>query len=297
MSLREVYRHDLSPSLHGLCVQRAAEYYAAFTHFAHVPRNLQQQQPPEPAALLPTLFEIRAGETQPPSHSACAGKDADADDGKASTQPAQPAVAIDWDFGDTAVAAAGDSGNGDGASGGGGGGGVIGIDWDLGDLAAVSADPDRGEAQGAGAEDPGPGPGGGDGAAIDIKWDIDMTDSGAGGGGAGGGGGISIDWDIAMDGSGAAAGGGEGSSADPNNQAGTGEGAAGDVEDADGVAAARLERDGEYRSRLMDDLLELRAFLAQVGRAGRGMYRTLGKGGRVLAWVRRACVHAGHRQV
>jgi hypothetical protein len=40
--------------------------------------------------------------------------------------------------------------------------------------------------------------------------------------------------------------------------------AGGADDDPDEVAACRLEADGDFRSRLVDDLLELRAFLVQV---------------------------------
>ncbi|PNH00245.1 F-box/LRR-repeat protein 2, partial [Tetrabaena socialis] len=237
-------------SLHDPRLQAAADYYAAFTRFAHTPRAPKPAASAaapastsapegasvspclEPTSMLPTLFEIRARRTQPPPPPATA------DEGAAP----------------------------------GGGGAVVDIDWDL-DLGAAEAD---GGAEAAGA-DGGAGPSGGadGGGGGGIDWDIDMAEAGtSGGGGAdgGGGGAVTIDWDIELDGAGAdnnragAPASASGAASDAAAAAADGAAAAAAVPptDPDDVAAARLERDADYRSRLLDDLLELRAFLAQA---------------------------------
>lgn len=61
-----------------------------------------------------------------------------------------------------------------------------------------------------------------------------------------------IDWDIGVSSSGAAEGGSGGGAGGLSSGVG-----------AEGVVAARLAADGEYRNRLLDDIYELRAFLMQ----------------------------------
>ncbi|KAG2493959.1 hypothetical protein HYH03_007889 [Edaphochlamys debaryana] len=270
--------------LHDPRLQAAADYYAAFTRFAHAPRVAKGAAaagaaaaagpPLEPASMLPTLFEIRARQTQPPPP--------EDDAAEASTSAA--AGGIDWDIGGGAADASSSAAPA----------AAVDIDWDLG---AATAD--------AGGDGDGDGGGGGGG----INWDFDMTDTGGGGGPGGDADGgaaaaaapIAIDWDIEVDAVGDAA------AANANNAAGTGAAAdAADVAaaggaasgDPDDVAAARLERDGEYRARLVDDLMELRAFLAQrkaelssaggealAAAAPEGVSVTSVDGGAVAGWL------------
>ena len=232
--------------------QEAAEYYAAFTRFAHAPRAgapssakgpaSSASAPPalEPESMLPVLFEIRNRRTAPPeAESGAAGAGASGQGG---------GIEIDW----------GDSGG----DAGGAGVAAIDIDWD-----APTAAPEGDAAAAAGP-------------AVDINWDFDMADLAAAAGDDAGGtaaaptadasaGPVGIDWDIEVDAAGDAA-------ADANNRAGDvaegeaaaslsgGGGGGASSGDPDDVAAARLERDADYRARLVDDLTELRAFLAQV---------------------------------
>ncbi|KXZ55081.1 hypothetical protein GPECTOR_3g237 [Gonium pectorale] len=250
--------------LHDPALQAAGEYYAAFSRFAHGPREARSGAAAAspslaPADMLPTLFEIRERQTQPPAEAA---------EPEASSQQgpgtAAGGIDIDWDVGgagaeDDGAAAAAMAAGGEA---GGSGGGVVEIDWDF----ALAADDAGGGVDTGGA--------GGEGGG--INWDIDVSapdaagdGSAAGDGGAAAAGPITIDWDIAVDSAGdtaaagtssAAAAAGDGGAAQVAEAAG-GRGC-GSSTDPDDVAAARLERDGEYRARLMDDLLELRAFLA-----------------------------------
>jgi hypothetical protein len=145
----------------------------------------------------------------------------------------------------------------------GGGGAAEGISWDLGDLSAgVDTAGESGEGAAAGiswdvaVEPEAAGAAGTDAAAAggpSLNWDIDlsgidMEESGQGAEAAAGG----IDWGIDT----AAAGGAE-SGSTPVAAAG----AAGSGSISTDAAAARLQCDSEYRSQLLDDLQELRAFL------------------------------------
>ncbi|EFJ50509.1 hypothetical protein VOLCADRAFT_80276 [Volvox carteri f. nagariensis] len=215
-------------SLHDPRLQSAAEYYAAFTRFAHAPRGQRGGGASaaadlglEPSAMLPTLLEIRARQTQPPASSEdTAGAAAAA----ASSVVVQEATA-------------------------GRGGGII--DWDLGTQEAA---------------EPGPG------AVVDIDWDVGLGGEEAGAaadGGGGGGGGGGINWDIDM----------------PDETSGAGGDTATTTAPAEAAApATTIDWDIAYRARLMDDLLELRAFLAQVRLRGRPRKTELsGSGNELLA--------------
>jgi hypothetical protein len=135
-----------------------------------------------------------------------------------------------------------------------------GISWDLGDLTAAAAG-----AAGAAAGD-----GGG------ISWDVGVEEPAAGEAGeAAAAAGPSLDWDIDMSGIGVeSAGESMVAAAAPGIDWGvdldaTAAGAAGSTATADAAAAGssgdaaadRLQHDSEYRSQLLDDLQELRAFL------------------------------------
>ncbi|GIM06415.1 hypothetical protein Vretimale_10743 [Volvox reticuliferus] len=233
-------------SLHAPRLQSASEYYAAFTRFAHAPRGQRATAAEadlalEPSKMLPILFEIRERRTEPPLALG------DASAAATSQTTAGGDGGINWDL----------SPHGDGKA---AAGTTVDIDWDVG----------PGGEEAAAAGDAG---GGGE-----INWDIDFQDAAAGtaatdSAGAGADAAVvapvTIDWDIEVDAVGADA------AADAeNNLAGVSisggdagpsalAAAAGKLTDPDNIAAARLERDGEYRARLMDDLLELRAFLAQ----------------------------------
>lgn len=224
--------------------QLAASYYAAFTRFAHAPRGPRGLLPAaadvglEPATMLPTLYEIRECQTQ------ASARTEDSAAAVISTQEVTPASdGIDCDAvpqgqGDARVV-----------------GDIEGINWDIAvgveDMAAAGSNAAGG------------------GGGVDINWDIDMTEEAAAVDVASSTAPtpIAIDWDIEIDTVGDAA------ATDVDNTlvdvedrdpATSAPLAAAEVMDADDVAAARLERDGEYRARLHDDLLELRAFLAQV---------------------------------
>ncbi|GLC43473.1 hypothetical protein PLESTM_001477200 [Pleodorina starrii] len=232
-------------SLHDPRLQTAADYYAAFTRFAHAPRGQRaaavNASGLEPSTMLPTLFEIRARQTQPPApaEAALAGPS------ESGVQEATTAGGIDWDVapqeGDGAAAA----------------GAAIDIDWDV--------------ALGGGEEDAGAAGGGGEGGG-GINWDFQVPAEASASAEAGDGAAeasaapIAIDWDIEVDAVGDAVADAENNLLGGSEGEGTAAAAAGPTAtaamDPDDVAAARLEQDAEYRARLMDDLLELRAFLA-----------------------------------
>ncbi|GAB4823290.1 hypothetical protein N2152v2_010336 [Parachlorella kessleri] len=245
----------------------------------------------EATELLPTLREVVEGRTAPPSQQE-PGSSADVAvepgegylgggtrldaPGEAAAQ--QPPAGISWDLDDLSVSAAAggdlDAGSGAGAVGsaaGAGGGGDSsaggGISWDLGDLAAAleaaggAADgttEDQSAAGAAAAAGTGAGGGGGEGVAgpaVDISWDIDMTTAGEEAGE------LSVveqqreGQERGQGGGGAAAAGGTGT-------AGDGGGRLAAFADAP-PELRRLLEDGAYRAKLLDDLFELRAFLAQ----------------------------------
>ena len=136
------------------------------------------------------------------------------------------------------------------------------ISWDI-DLSSSGAG--RGDpSDGAGPGERGSAPA----AAAAIDWGIDLSGAGASSAAA-----IDIDWDISS--LGGASGGLFSSTSAPGEEQGGHKGAAvatsGDEAGSsalEGCAAAtvilRLERDADYRGRLLDDLQELRAFLVQV---------------------------------
>ncbi|KAG1671710.1 hypothetical protein FOA52_007502 [Chlamydomonas sp. UWO 241] len=221
----------------------AVAYYRAFSSYAH--------GTPGDEPVLETLAEVREERTAPPSadgagpmqeepEAAAALEvnwDLDMDlGGGGDDAPAAPA-GIDWDLD---LGAGGTEGDAPAAP--------AGIDWDL-DLSAVVVAPE-GEGEGA-ASSAAAGPDGGEtscagAAAVDIDWGIDMA------GDADTVPALDIDWDVgAVEVEVGSSGGG---ADQPSSAAG-----------ARGRAAvlARLERDADYRSRLVDDLQELRSFLFQ----------------------------------
>jgi hypothetical protein len=258
-SLMEQVVQDLrSPKL-----QSVINYYQHFTQYAHgtaadkaaaAPQQ-QQAAPQDLPDVLHVLTEVREGTTAPykgstsadVANNAAAASSPAIDWGLGGADAAADASAgVDWGISttDTAAADAGEAG---------------GISWDLGDLTAAAGGTDAaGESSGAAgiswdvaveAEAEGPA-GASDAAAAgpSLNWDIDlsgidMEDSGQGAAVTGGGGGI--DWGI------------DDSSAATGVQPGA---AAGSGASAD-ASAARLQLDSEYRSQLLDDLQELRAFL------------------------------------
>lgn len=245
-------------------LQQVVNYYQHFTQYAHsadadkaASAPQQQQQQDQLPAVLPILTEVREARTAP-----WKGSTADA----ANNAAAAAAPMIDWGMGDDSAGAAGDAGGvdwgisaADTSAAAGGGGADGGISWDLGDLSAAAA----GEGDAAGgaggiswevAVEP-EAEGTADAAAASggpsLNWDIDMSGidmeesgQGAAAGTAAGG----IDWGIDSDA--AAAGAAEASS--------TTAAAGSSSTDA---SAARLQHDSDYRSQLLDDLQELRAFL------------------------------------
>jgi len=241
-------------------LQPIIAYYQHFTQYAHstnadkaASAPQQQTSPQELPHVLPILTEVRAGTTTPwqGSSSADAANNAAAaaaaptiDWGMGdSTSGAEASGGVDWGItpDDSAAAAAGDAG---------------GISWDLGDLTAAAGGADStGETGAAGgiswdvAVEPEP-EGGADAAAAastgpSLNWDIDLSgiDMEASGQGAAAAG---IDWGI---------------DAPVEGAQGGGSGAAGAEAVSSDASAARLQHDSEYRSQLLDDLQELRAFL------------------------------------
>lgn len=258
-SLFEQMISDLrSPKL-----QSVINYYQHFTHYAHstsTDKPAQQQQDTASGDLpnvLPVLAEVREGKTAP-----WTGPTADAANNAAATAAAP---AIDWGMGDSGAAGGGvDWGISAAEASAGGEGAAEGISWDLGDLSAgVDAAGESGEGAAAGiswdvaVEPDAAGAAGLDAAAAGgptLNWDIDlsgidMEESGQGAEAAAGG----IDWGIDA----AAAAAGAESASTPAAAAG----AAGSGSISTNAAAARLQCDSEYRSQLLDDLQELRAFL------------------------------------
>ena len=173
--------------------------------------------------------------------------------GGGDAEVAPPAGGINWDFG-ADLMAEGDSAAAPPPAGG--------IDWDLGALLSAeggeaSSSPaaeavaeaggiswDIGSALGAGGGD-----GLADGASVGIDWAIDLSGAGAAETPA-----IAIDWDI-----------GTAPTAAPllSPPTGGGDRCEGTVVGRAAVVL-RVERDADYRSRLTEDLQELRAFLMQV---------------------------------
>lgn len=251
-------------------IAAATEHYAAWTAFAHassqsanIATSSSSTGTTSAAAkevLLPTLAEVREGRTAPPVQ---------ATSGRSNANSAA-AVAIDWDlggFGDsfadtvagpvavnwdidvgTSGAAAATAGTADG------------IDWDF-DLSVVHADEDVTTPHAA-PEASGPGTA----AAEGIDWGIDLTETGTAAAAAA----TMIDWDVVAEDEavpqeqqgdpGVST---SGTDTDITNNAAAGASGASPSE-PDAVAALRLERDADYRARLLDDLHELRAFLATV---------------------------------
>jgi hypothetical protein len=256
-ALMEQVVEDLrSPKL-----QAVINYYQHFTQYAHgaaadkAAAGPQQQQaaPQDLPDVLHVLTEVREGTTAPYKGSTSADA--------ANNAAAASGPAVDWDLGcvDAAADAPADVDWGisttDTAAADAGG-----ISWDLGDLTAAAGGADAAGESGAAAgiswdvaveaEAEGT-PGASDAAAAgpSLNWDIDlsgidMEESGQASPAVAGGGGI--DWGI--DDSSSAAGG-----AQPG--AAVASGASADA------SAARLQLDSEYRSQLLDDLQELRAFL------------------------------------
>lgn len=210
--------------------------------------------------LLPTLQEVRDGRTEPPAvtappepaaaaaASASGGTDwggLDAGAGGDDNGDAAGGGGISWDLGATA------GGNGDTAA----AGESEGISWDLGDLGEALEAAGGGEGEGAAAGEGVP--------TLDISWDIDLTTAGEEGAEAAVAGAADEAQPAAAAGGGAAAAGGGG--------------AAGAAFAEAPAEVQRLIEDHAYRARLLDDLLELRAFLLQV-RAAWGLLLGLSVG-------------------
>lgn len=232
-------------SLQAAQVTQAAEYYAAVV----AQQEQEQEQQPGgggaqgPPQLLPVLAEVREGRTAPPEPAASEPAAASVDAHDASSGDA--GVQVDWDL-SAALEAVGGGDGGDGGD----GSGAAGISWQL-DAADLSAGG-------------GPGPSG-------ISWDVEVdAPEGASGGESAGADGMpaGISWDIDISGAGeaeriaAAADGGGARSGGPAAHAA----ASAAASDEWPAAVRRLVEDAAYRSRLLDDLFELRAFLMQVQR-------------------------------
>jgi hypothetical protein len=271
-------------------LQETISYYQHFTSYAHgsdagkaLSSNgtgridseaKQQQQQAELPHVLPVLVEIREQRTTPSASNA--GPDANA-----THINAVSAASIDWgDFGDaannsTATAAPGginwglevsEASEQSAAAAAAAGG----ISWDLGDL-NMSAGADAAAAAGGGISwdvvlDPpaddaaaaaaaaAAGDATGTGAQM-VDWDIDMSGIGlesAGTATEAGSGAAGLDWGIE----------GESASADVTSNPAAAAAAGGSCD----ASASRLQHDPDYRSQLLDDLQELRAFL--VSRKG-----------------------------
>ena len=269
-------------------VGEAVAHYAAWMGFAH------RRKDATPEALLPSLGALRAYDANA-TIPAARGEDAGgvvvgeggggggsahrvevpaggidwdiggdpagstgADNGGAVGVVSVPAGGIDWDLGAMTLDA-GASGEVDAPGGGGG------IDWDLGDAVAA----ETGDGGGGGGIDWGIDVAEGGGG---IDWGIDVAEDGA----SGGGGVAEIDWDIG-DVTVEVSGGGvgvevEASGDDAALDAAGGAGEASSVETSgDRPFYMRLE-DRDFRAAVVDDLLELRAFLAQRASDLRGAH-------------------------
>jgi hypothetical protein len=246
-------------------LQPVINYYQHFTQYAHSNNADKAAQQPQQAGVdglpnvLPVLTEVREAKTAPwkgsgstdAANNAAAAAAPGIDWGSDAGAGDDAAGGVDWGV----SAADADAGTAD-ASGG--------ISWDLGDLTAAA-----GGADAAGES----------GGAAGISWDVAIEPEAMGAGtGTAGAAGPSLDWDIDLSGinmeesglsvSTTAAGGidwGIDTAAAAGGDAASGgalAGAAGVSAGASSEAsAARLQLDSEYRSQLLDDLQELRAFL------------------------------------
>jgi hypothetical protein len=188
--------------------------------------------------LLPVLFELRQGRTAPPARqTAPPDQQQQGQRGEGGAGEGEAALEVDWDLGAALEAVEGsDSAAGDG------GAPAAGISWELdaSELAAGEAD----EGGDVGGE-----PAGAAAAPAEISWDIDISGAGA---------------DVETTGAAGAEGGAQPQAAAAEDRAAIGK--------EEPAAVARLVEDAAYRARLLDDLLELRAFLRQRQRelGGRG---------------------------
>lgn len=251
-------------------LQAVLHYYQHFTRYAHSSQSGQaatsthQQQADALPEVLPVLTEIRECRTAPMQGMSAADT--------ANNNAATTAPSIDWGLGD---AGAGEPSGGvvdwgisstadQGANEAGG------ISWDLGDMAVASGE------EGAGGEAAV--------AAAGISWDVVLDPSTEGAAAAEGpaaaeaGAGPSLNWDIDLSGIDMEEAGQDATegpsgidwdvdtsagAADKSGTAGTmaaAPGAAG-MESSSDASASRLQFDSDYRSQLLDDLQELRAFL------------------------------------
>jgi hypothetical protein len=252
-------------------LDKAISYYQHFTQYAHgsdagktaaaaAATGQQQGELPDVLHVLSEVRERRTAAYVPEggadaANNAAAAAAGAADGGidwglelSAGLGAAAGAGGVDWGVSDAAAAASGDTA----ADGG--------ISWDLGDLTAAAA---------------GGSAAGGDGGG--ISWDVAVEEPAAGEAGeaAAVAAGPSLDWDIDMSGIGVeSAGESMVAAAAPGIDWGvdldaTAAGSAGSTATADSAAAGssgdasadRLQHDSEYRSQLLDDLQELRAFL------------------------------------
>jgi hypothetical protein len=259
-------------------LDKAISYYQHFTQYAHgsdagkqaaaaVSSSSEQQDLPEVLHVLTEVRERRTAAYTPEGGADAANNAAAAGvanavsiewgselSGSLDAATSSSAAGIDWGAAD-AAAAAGDAGGG--------------ISWDLGDLSAAAGGGDEGAAAA-----------GGDGGG--ISWDVAVEEPAAADAGeaAAAAAGPSLDWDIDMSGIGVeSAGESSTAAAAPGIDWGIDLGAAGIDAAAAGSTAAgassaaaaagfsgdaaadRLQHDSEYRSQLLDDLQELRAFL------------------------------------
>lgn len=229
----------------------AIAYYQNFVAYAHAAGGNHQHQAEEGGPeVLSTLSEVRDGCTAPPAERAEGSTEAAAE---ASGPGAGGSIDIDWD----AALLAGASGGGEGAgTASAEGNGGSGIDWDL-DLSdlAVAVEGAKGGDETAAAS----GNGGGEGGPS-ISWDIELTEAAAEDAVAAEA--LAGATRLVTAVSSSAPGGGGGADAAACSAAAGGDGSGGGAPQVE-AAALRLEHDHDYRSLLLDDLQELRAFLLQ----------------------------------
>ena len=238
------------PALAGAAVEllQAQELTADIDYYSAVTGYQQGDAAAADGAgeLLPVLSEVREGTTEAPGAAAGPAASGSGNDSSSAT-----GLQVDWDLG--AALEAVDGGEADA--------GAAGISWDLGAVELATAGGDGGEPAAAGG----------------ISWDFDVEAEPAAAGGAdeapagGDGAPVEMSWDIDISGLGEAAEqqqGQHGGGASSTAPAAAAAGAAGAAAEDEPATVRRLVEDGAYRASLLDDLFELRAFLAQVG-AGR----------------------------
>ena len=238
---------DAVEALRAAALTEAVEYYAAVAGSQQA--EASSAVAASPPDLLPVLAEVREGRTQAPSDSAAgqqAGLGSGGDGGGGG-------LAVDWDLGD-GVEASGDRASTT-AEADGGVGGMISWDLDAAELAAAAEAPAGGAAISWDA-------------VVEVGAEMEASDApAAAAADAAAPTGSTISWDIAIDDLGESAASQQQDVKQQQQQqqaSSTGAAAAAAPAAEEGPTVRRLVEDAAYRGALLDDLLELRAFLMQV---------------------------------